>query len=331
MKKLSLIKNITVLIVLAALVLVLLPTGNKIDLILCAVVIAVFLVVSVFEYFILYRPITKIEEILAKEKDVEKSLREMKPGSLSGVTTQIANDLIQAVSASTNAEIYTKQIELAALQSQINPHFLYNTLDSIRGQALIDGNKEVAMMIKTLSSFFRYCISRKSDVVTLRDELDNIKNYMEIQRYRFGDRFSLDIDVDDPEAYDYYIPRLIFQPIVENSIVHGLESRLEGGVITIDVENADDLIIMISDNGKGLTLEELDRLNDMIHASVNDKSPDKNENRSHIGIALPNINNRIKLLYGDPYGIRVYSSIGYGTDVEIMLPVITQEEGQQVE
>ena len=331
MKKLSLIKNITVLIVLAALVLVLLPTGNKIDLILCAVVIAVFLVVSVFEYFILYRPITKIEEILAKEKDVEKSLREMKPGPLSGVTTQIANDLIQAVSASTNAEIYTKQIELAALQSQINPHFLYNTLDSIRGQALIDGNKEVAMMIKTLSSFFRYCISRKSDVVTLRDELDNIKNYMEIQRYRFGDRFSLDIDVDDPEAYDYYIPRLIFQPIVENSIVHGLESRLEGGVITIDVENADDLIIMISDNGKGLTLEELDRLNDMIHASVNDKSPDKNENRSHIGIALPNINNRIKLLYGDPYGIRVYSSIGYGTDVEIMLPVITQEEGQQVE
>ena len=319
MKKLKLIKNITVLIMIAALAMVLLPTGKKIDLIMSVAAIIVFLTFSVFEYFVLYRPIGRVEEIIENEKDVERSLREITPGRFPGVATDIINDLIQSVSASSIAEIYTKQIELAALQSQINPHFLYNTLDSIRGQALLDGNKEVAMMIKTLSSFFRYCISRKSDVVTFRDELDNIKNYMEIQRYRFGDRFSLDIDVDNPEAYDYYIPRLIFQPIVENSIVHGLESRLEGGVITIDVETAGDLIVMISDNGKGLTLEELDRLNDMIHASVTDKDRGKDENKSHIGIALPNIHNRIKLLYGDPYGIRVYSSIGYGTDVEIML------------
>lgn len=129
-----------------------------------------------------------------------------------------------------NAQILNKQTELTALQSQINPHFLYNTLETIRGQALIDDNEEIAKMVEALSAFFRYSISRKGNLVTLRDELANIENYMLIQRYRFNNRFSMEvlIDEEDEEAFDFLIPRLIIQPVVENAIFHGLEEKLEG-------------------------------------------------------------------------------------------------------
>ena len=157
-------------------------------------------------------------------------------------------------------KVFDKQAELTALQSQINPHFLYNTLESIRGQVLLDGNEETAKMIETLASFFRYSISRKGNFVTFRDELANIQNYMMIQRYRFNNRFSLEILIDDEDAkaYDYNIPKLIIQPIVENAIYHGLENRLEGGKVVIEVIVTEKiLIITISDNGKGINKDKV--------------------------------------------------------------------------
>ena len=169
-----------------------------------------------------------------------------------------------------NAQILNKQTELTALQSQINPHFLYNTLETIRGQALIDDNEEIAKMVEALSAFFRYSISRKGNLVTLRDELANIENYMLIQRYRFNNRFSMEvlIDEEDEEAFDFLIPRLIIQPVVENAIFHGLEEKLEGGKVTIDIIVTDkNLILMISDNGKGMDADTLKELNARIQSN----------------------------------------------------------------
>lgn len=169
-----------------------------------------------------------------------------------------------------NAQILNKQTELTALQSQINPHFLYNTLETIRGQALIDDNEEIAKMVEALSAFFRYSISRKGNLVTLRDELANIENYMLIQRYRFNNRFSMEvlIDEEDEEAFDFLIPRLIIQPVVENAIFHGLEEKLEGGKVTIDIIVTDkNLILMISDNGKGMDVDTLKELNARIQSN----------------------------------------------------------------
>ena len=162
------------------------------------------------------------------------------------------------------AQIFDKQTELTALQSQINPHFLYNTLECIRGQALLDDNIEIAKMVEALSSFFRYSISKKGNLVTLRDELANIENYMLIQRYRFNNRFSMEIIIDeeDEAAYDFLVPRLIIQPVIENAIFHGLEERMEDGIVSIEVIVTDlDMIITISDNGKGIDCEELEELN----------------------------------------------------------------------
>lgn len=223
-----------------------------------------------------------------------------------------------------SAQIFNKQTEFTALQSQINPHFLYNTLECIRGQALMDDNLEIARMVEALGAFFRYSISRKGNLVTLKDELDNIDNYMLIQRYRFGNRFSMEviIDEEDEEAYNCLIPRLIIQPIVENAIFHGLEERLEGGRVTIEVIVTEKtLIITVSDNGKGISREQLNKLNAKIRSR--DTNPEDGEagNQRNTGIALPNIHKRIQLLFGEEYGVDIYSTPGQGTDVEVTIPV----------
>lgn len=240
-----------------------------------------------------------------------------------------------------NREIYKKNAEYSALQSQINPHFLYNTLETIRSQAISDGNREIAEMVKRLSLIFRYSISSKGDLVTLRDELNNIRNYMEIMRFRFYDRFTLEINVDEEQEqiYDYYVPRLILQPIVENAINHGLDEMVSGGIVGIEVALMDDLIITVSDNGKGMSLRDLDSLNAKMRSGPSREQKDmmsctheqsgtaaeSASERKGSGIALANINQRIQLLYGKKYGICIYSSENCGTDVEVTLPVIDKK------
>ncbi len=221
------------------------------------------------------------------------------------------------------AQIFNKQTELTALQSQINPHFLYNTLETIRGQALIDDNDEIARMVEALSAFFRYSISRKGNLVTLRDELKNIENYMTIQRYRFNNRFSLEVVIDEEDeiAYDFLIPRLIIQPVVENAIFHGLEEKLEGGIVAIEIiVTEQNLIITISDNGVGIEADKLKELNRRIHSRSTELEDGETQNQKSTGIALPNIHKRIRLLFGEEYGVNVYSTLEQGTDVEITIP-----------
>lgn len=232
------------------------------------------------------------------------------------------------------AQIFDKQTELTALQSQINPHFLYNTLECIRGQALLDDNIEIAKMVEALSSFFRYSISKKGNLVTLRDELANIENYMLIQRYRFNNRFSMEIIIDeeDEAAYDFLVPRLIIQPVIENAIFHGLEERMEDGIVSIEVIVTDlDMIITISDNGKGIGCEELEELNNRINANDMELDDKNKSNQINTGIALPNINRRIRLLFGKEYGVNVYSTLGKGTDVEIIIPANYKREEHENE
>ena len=236
---------------------------------------------------------------------------------------QILDGYVLLKTRAESVKTHDKQIELAALQSQINPHFLYNTLESIRGQAVLDGNEEIARMVEALARFFRYSISRRGNVVPLRDELANIRNYMMIQRYRFNNRFSLEIliDEEDKAAFDYTIPRLVIQPIVENAIFHGLEEIEEKGKVTIEIILTDgSMIITISDNGKGMTKRELSELQERMHSS--EFSPkDLQEQFKKTGIALPNIHKRIQLLFGKQFGLQIYSTPNLGTDVEMTLPI----------
>lgn len=211
------------------------------------------------------------------------------------------------------------QAEIDALQSQINPHFLYNTLDAIRGQALIDDSPVIADMTEALSILFRYSISRTGNLVTLREEFRCIEKYLMIQQFRFSGKFQYVRDVD-PNLLSCLIPRLTLQPIVENAIYHGLETRPEGGIITLSLEQSGGyLVIRVSDNGIGMTESQLLAINEKLRVSTLVSVPLSSKKGS--GIALGNVNRRIRLTFGDEYGLSVSSAPNIGTDVEILLPI----------
>lgn len=225
-------------------------------------------------------------------------------------------------------QLSTKQAEFLALQNQINPHFLYNTLESIRGDALLAGMTNIADITEALSTFFRYTITNTQNLVTIQDELDNVENYFIIQHYRFGEKLSLQIDIPQnrSEILAMSCPKLFLQPVVENAIFHGLEKKSVNGQITIRMELADDLLLIsISDNGAGMPEEVLHRLNsDLDRVSVGSITTPANKKG---GIALKNVCRRIKLLFGEEYGMHVGSIVGLGTKVEVRLP-ITQKTGR---
>ena len=226
-----------------------------------------------------------------------------------------------------------KQTRLSMLQSQINPHFLYNTLECIRSEALIYDCDSIASMSKALASFFRYSISNREDVVSLRDELKNLDNYFMIQAYRFEDKFTYKIDFeedgDKEELMDCLLPKLTLQPIVENAIFHGLETTTEQGRIEIRIGCTDKhLDIMISDNGSGMSREQLEKLRaSVLNGGSEGSSASKKERpASGNGIALSNVAQRLRILFGENSGIKIYSSEGAGTDVEIIVPRITEKK-----
>jgi len=219
-----------------------------------------------------------------------------------------------------------KQAEYLALQNQINPHFLYNTLEGIRGEALSAGVTSIAEMTEALATFFRYTISNVENLVTLEDELANIENYFIIQQYRFGERLHMSIEIDSEEEkskiLSYHLPKLTLQPIIENSINHGLERKLGRGNLKVKVETTQKrLLITVSDDGLGFEEDRLAELNRKLNSSSMDYVKPDTEKKG--GIAVINVNSRIKLLFGEEYGIYIYSTPNVGTDVEITLPLIT--------
>ncbi len=216
-----------------------------------------------------------------------------------------------------------KQSEYLALQNQINPHFLYNTLEGIRAEAVIAGVDTIAEMTEALATYFRYTISQVNNLVSLEEELANVENYYYIQQFRFGDKlkFSVSYDCDDEyEVLRCQIPKLTLQPLVENAIYHGLEQKIGTGQLTIKITMTDcHLIIMISDDGIGMGKEQVKKINETLRSL---RLEDASEGSSRNGIAVRNVNNRIKLLFGEEYGIYIYSQPNAGTDAEITLPVV---------
>lgn len=219
-------------------------------------------------------------------------------------------------------KLSTKQAELLALQNQINPHFLYNTLEAIRSDALCAGIDSIANTTEALATFFRYTITDAGSLVTVEDELDNVENYFKIQQYRFGEKFTMNIDYSAcDEILSLKLPKLTLQPFVENAIFHGLESKAEGGNINISLQISNsNLFISVQDDGIGIPEEKLNKINYKLeHVSI---SCAKENPEQKGGIALNNIARRIKLLFGEDYGLHIYSTSGIGTDIRIKIPII---------
>lgn len=238
--------------------------------------------------------------------------------------------LVQAAAVMNPSQLFQlnkRQAQYLALQNQINPHFLYNTLESIRSEALIARLDSVADMTEALASFFRYTISKVENLVSVEEELQNCQTYFRIQCYRFGERLKLNIEYDPEDRDEIFrcrLPKLTMQPILENSIIHGTELKIGTGNLTIHLERtARRLLIRVSDDGIGMDAETLARVNGRLGRGG--LSAVSQERAQSGGVALVNVDNRIRLLFGSEYGLHVFSVPGCGTDVEITLPAITSD------
>ena len=215
-------------------------------------------------------------------------------------------------------DLAKKRAELSALQSQINPHFLYNTLDCIKGYGYLLGSGEIVQIVDSLSQIMRYCI-KGSDIVTIADELHIIEQYLSIISIRFDNRFTFSIEI--PEAVRAYrIPRFILQPIIENAIYHGLEPKYGPGELRIycEEDTPGSIRLCVRDNGAGIEPELLAQINGQLSCST---PQNLFEIESGKGLALLNINQRIRQLFGPDYGLTLESTPGEGTIVRLRIAV----------
>lgn len=269
----------------------------------------------------IYRPILRLKNQMLKvgEGDFSVQLEHNRKDEM-GILMNGFNDMIDKVNNLFN-EVYRiryqkKEAELKALQSQITPHFLYNTLNSIRCVALLQKDKVVSNMLESLINLLRATAGTKQVFVRLEQELKQVENYLNILNFRYNDAFEVIYNVD-ANVQHYYVPKLIIQPLVENSIQHGIDLRSKEGVIQIKAyETEGQLVIEVNDNGKGITKKDIE--------GIKENREDKSRNFSGIGVY--NVDERIKLYYGQQYGLFYHIPKEGGTRAMITLPVEGEED-----
>ena len=308
-----------ILITLFIVVFILAMVQNREELLAILLILLIIVMVLMALYALRQRKMAQ------KYLQLRKWMKEADLDDIDGLPAELqeeAESFLQAVNRRYSYENLKTSIEYSALQNQINPHFLYNTLDGIRSQAILHNEPEIADMTEKLSRFFRYSIRNRGDLVTLEEELSNVDDYFSIQRYRFEDRFSMKVEMENRDALRYYLPKMTFQPIVENAIFHGLEPRKGKGQLVIRVELLQNsLRILIRDNGVGMDRETLEAL----RQRLNGKMPEKQKNGKRTGIAVYNVNKRLQILFGESSGLQFFSMPGMGTDVEMRLPLVNEE------
>ncbi len=204
-----------------------------------------------------------------------------------------------------------RKTELRALQAQINPHFLYNTLDSISWMTERGKKDEAVEMVNALATLFRISISKGHELIPIRNEIQHAESYLQIQSYRYKNQFAYSFDVED-ECLDYLCNKITLQPIIENAIYHGINGLVDDGKITITVKSQENNIIMtVEDNGNGMTDEQIETI---LNKDRSDKS----------GIGIKNVDDRLKIYFGTEYGITIHSELDEGTRVIILMPKVKE-------
>lgn len=309
----------------------LLPGQNPIILI-CLIAALMILIAYTAVSSKLLEPINELTAVISGfEKGNDSSRTEFmginleKPvSSVSGAPDNHDSEIDYLIDKVYSIRLKQKEAELNSLQNQINPHFLYNTLESIRGAALYHGINDIAAMSKALSLLFRYSINDQV-LVTVKEEIQHLENYMSIQNFRYENKFDLIYNIP-PELYNYKILKLTLQPLIENSIKHGLEMKLGRGAVKVEILSLNNTIrILISDDGLGISPKKVEELNQMLAREDHNPHSGENGDRSSTGIGVRNVNSRIKLYFGDPYGLKFQES-QLGTTVEITLPAVKDHE-----
>lgn len=282
------------------------------------------IVIILISYYIplsITRPIKKLSEITDQVAKGDLSVRsDVRTGAEVSMLNDSLNTMIDKINELLEQvkkeQTSLRKAEFEILQSQINPHFLYNTLDTIVWLAEAGDQKKVVSMVGSLSDFFRATLNQGKNIVSIKEELQHVKSYLEIQQMRYQDILSYDIDVPR-ELYIYTIPKITIQPLVENALYHGIKNKRGLGKITIEGrKNEEDLVIRVCDNGIGMTPEHLMQVQHAIHYKES----------SEVEIyGLYNVNERIRLNFGEEYGIFMESTYQEGTTVTIRLPFAEKE------
>lgn len=282
--------------------------------------ITILIAIVLFSYYIplsISRPIKKVTEVTNEVASGNLTVRsdvfdgeetKMLSTSLNAMIDKI-NDLLDQV---TTEQIRLRKAEFELLQSQINPHFLYNTLDAIVWLAEAGENEKVVSTVSSLSNFFRASLNQGKDIVTIKEDVGHVRSYLEIQQIRYQDILDYEIDIPD-EINSYLIPKITIQPLVENALYHGIKNKRGKGKITITgSKHEDNVTISITDNGLGITEERLA----VVLNNINNRS--ESEKTTY---GLYNVNERIRLDFGEEYGINIDSDYGSGTTVSVKLPL----------
>jgi two-component system, sensor histidine kinase YesM len=299
------------------------------------VVICSLLILSIISIFSSLDIVNPINALVKGMRDFEKSKkheeiivnRNDELGYMANSFNYMSKRMDFLVNRIYTEEITRKEAEITALQAQINPHFLFNTLESINWMAQLNGVTEISEIVTSLGKILDANIGRGSKLVTIAEEFDYIDNYINILRNRYGDRLNV-IKCIDENVLNIKIPRFLIQPIVENSVYHGIEKIIGLGIIDLRAYLKESMVfIEIVDNGPGLSRAALDKLNSSFNevTSIFAVSDDV-KNRKSIG--LENVNRRIKLFYGETYGLYMESKVGEYTKVIVKLPMKIVNEGE---
>lgn len=207
--------------------------------------------------------------------------------------------------------------EFKLLEAQINPHFIFNILELINIRCMEHGETDICKMVTNLAELIRANVTNKHEqIISFREELNYVRYYLELQKERFAESLNYSIDLEDPSILNYYLPKLTIQPLVENSIVHGLEPKRGGGTVRVIIwEEENEICIRVSDDGTGFDAASIDL----------DSSADERTGEPTNHIALANIRRRIQLLYGERYDLKIDSCPGKGTSITVNLPICTEK------
>jgi two-component system sensor histidine kinase YesM len=263
-------------------------------------------------------PIIKLKNVMDKFGAGDLMLRTSTDrndeiGKLQQSFNLMADDIKNLLQKIENENKQRRILELNILEYQINPHFLYNTLDSINWMAQKSGQKDISEMVTALARFFRIGLSKGKEFIKIRDELEHANSYLIISKIRFKECFEFKFDVSE-EILEYKTVKLILQPVIENAIKHGIDKDGKDGLIEIKGKLDEGTVILsVTDNGKGIDEEHLKVLRKLL---INTSRMDDYGG----GIGLINVNQRIKLNFGSEYGLGIESKLGYGTTVYIRIP-----------
>ena len=295
-----------------------------------AIGLVLFIIVGIFTNQIssgITRPVRKLQNIMksveygefhqAGEIEATDEIRE-----LAREYDIMVSRISELVEENTREQELKRKSDLKALQAQINPHFLYNTLDSIIWMGEMGQNREVVQMTSALSKLFRISISKGRELISITEEIAHVQSYLTIQEMRYRDKFRYLIDID-PDIHDMQILKITLQPLVENSIYHGIKEVEHQGFISITGrKNGEDLVFEVCDNGRGMDKKKLNSLIEAVTALPEDQdSLDLNRQ----GMGVRNVHERIRLYFGNDYGLSFESSLGEGTVITVRIPANIQE------